>query len=84
MDRCGGSGIFLARAGDPNLRSILETVTATAASCVMAQRYLPAARDGDKRILLLDGEPLGAVLRVPARGDARGNFHAGAVRSGPS
>jgi len=78
LDRCGGSGIFLARAGDPNLRSILETATGAGRELVMAQRYLPAARDGDKRILLLDGEPLGAVLRVPARGDARGNFHAGA------
>ena len=79
LNRCGGSGIFLARAGDPNLRSILETVTGDGRQLVMAQRYLPAARDGDKRILLLDGEPLGAVLRVPARGDARGNFHAGAA-----
>jgi glutathione synthase len=78
LDRCGGSGIFIASAGDPNLRSILETVTRDGRELVMAQRYLPAARDGDKRILLLDGEPLGAVLRVPARGDARGNFHTGA------
>ncbi|MEO8689056.1 MAG: glutathione synthase [Solirubrobacteraceae bacterium] len=79
LDRCGGSGIFLARAGDPNLRSILETATNSGRELVMAQRYLPEARAGDKRILLLDGEPLGAVLRVPARGDARGNFHAGAT-----
>ena len=79
LDRCGGSGIFLARAGDPNLRSILETVTDRGRRLVMAQRYLPEARDGDKRILLLDGEPLGAVLRVPAPDDARGNFHAGAA-----
>ena len=79
LDRCGGSGVFLARAGDPNLRPILETATDGGRELVMAQRYLPDARDGDKRILLLDGEPLGAVLRVPARGDARGNFHAGAT-----
>ena len=43
----------------------------------MAQRYLPAIREGDKRILLLEGEPLGAVLRVPARGETRANFHVG-------
>ena len=79
LDRCGGSGIFLARAGDPNLRSILETATDNGRRLVMAQRHLPEARDGDKRILLLDGQPLGAVLRVPAPDDARGNFHAGAT-----
>ena len=64
---------------DLALRSILETATDRGRQLVMAQRYLPEARDGDKRILLLDGEPLGAVLRVPAAGDARGNFHAGAA-----
>ena len=44
----------------------------------MAQKYLPEVREGDKRILLVDGEPLGAVLRVPAPDDARGNLHVGA------
>ena len=79
LDRCGGSGVFVARAGDPNLRPIVETATGDGRELVMAQRYLPAARDGDKRILLLDGKPLGAVLRVPAPADTRGNFHAGAA-----
>ncbi len=73
----GGEGIFLLRRGDPNLGSILEQITVYETRWVMAQRYLPEVNQGDKRILLLEGEPLGAVLRVPGEGETRANFHAG-------
>jgi glutathione synthase len=65
------------RADDRNTNVILETATDFGRRLVMAQAYLPAAREGDKRILLLDGEPLGAVLRVPQAGETRGNLHVG-------
>jgi glutathione synthase len=77
VDGFGGGGVFLVRIGDPNASAILETATRNGTAWSMAQRYLPEARAGDKRILLLDGEPLGAVLRVPADDEARGNLHVG-------
>ena len=82
----GGREILMARAGDPNLASILELATAEGTRWTVAQEYLPAAAEGDKRILLIDGEPVGAVLRVPAKGELRNNFHAGGspARSGLS
>jgi glutathione synthase len=73
----GGRGILLAREDDPNLGSLLELVTADGTRWTIAQEYLPAASEGDKRILLVDGEPIGAVLRVPKTGELRNNFHAG-------
>jgi glutathione synthase len=73
----GGREILMARDGDPNLGSILELATAEGTRWTVAQEYLPAAVHGDKRILLVDGEPVGAVLRVPAAGELRNNFHAG-------
>lgn len=73
----GGRGILLARADDPNLGSLLELVTAEGTRWTVAQEYLPAASEGDKRILLVEGEPIGAVLRVPKAGELRNNFHAG-------
>lgn len=83
VDGFGGLGIFVVREGDPNASSIFETSTAAGRQWTVAQRYLPEAADGDKRIVLVGGEPVGAVLRVPARGEARGNLHVGgrAVRS---
>lgn len=75
----GGEGVFYLHTGDRNVGSILETVTGTGRHYVMAQRYIPAVRDGDKRILMVDGEPIaGALLRVPAADDFRGNMVAGA------
>jgi glutathione synthase len=74
----GGRGIFLLRAGDPNTSSLLETATNHGRNWTMAQRYIPEAIVGDKRILLLEGQILGAILRVPAAGEARDNLHAGA------
>jgi glutathione synthase len=73
----GGEGIFHVRRDDRNLFSILEQTTRFGTRLAMAQRYLPEIRRGDKRILLLDGEPLGAVLRVPAEGETRANLHVG-------
>jgi glutathione synthase len=78
LDGKGGEGIFHAREGDGNLSSILEQVTAFEGRVAMAQRYLPEVRQGDKRILLLNGEFLGAVLRVPAEAEVRANLHVGA------
>ena len=75
----GGSGVFLLDAVDKNLAALIETSTQFGTRYAQVQRYLPAVEAGDKRILLLDGEFLGAVLRVPARGELRGNLHVGAM-----
>ena len=77
LDGKGGEGVFHLRHGDRNLFSILETATGFGTRWTMAQQYLPAVRRGDKRILLLDGEVLGALLRVPAAGETRANLHVG-------
>lgn len=77
LDGAGGSGVFHLRPGDRNLNAILETATHDGRRQIMAQRYLPAIRQGDKRIIVLDGEPLGAVLRVPREDETRGNIHVG-------
>lgn len=77
LDGKGGEGIFRLAPNDPNLGSILEQITVFETRWAMAQRYLPEIREGDKRILLLEGEPIGAVLRVPSDGETRANFHAG-------
>ncbi len=77
LDCCGGSGVFLAAASDRNLNALLELMTQEGHRYLMVQRYLPEARQGDKRILLLDGEPIGAILRVPRPDEHRGNIHAG-------
>jgi len=77
LDGCGGAGVFHVQASDRNTNSILETVTDNGTKAVMAQQYLPAVRAGDKRILLLDGEPIGAVLRVPRDDETRSNLHVG-------
>ena len=77
LDGRGGEGIFHVHQDDKNLRSILEQSTRFETVRVMAQRYLPDIRTGDKRILLLDGRPLGAVLRVPADDEHRANLHVG-------
>jgi len=83
VDGYGGLGIFVVRDGDPNASSIIETSTGAGTRWTLAQRFLPEVTEGDKRIVLVDGEPVGAVLRVPAEAEARGNLHVGgrAVRS---
>ncbi len=78
LDGMGGSSIFRVREGDANTSVILETITAHETRFCMAQRYLPAILDGDKRILMIDGEPVPyALARIPAQGELRGNLAAG-------
>jgi glutathione synthase len=79
LDQMGGTGIFMLRDDDPNLNSILETSTKRGQEVVMVQRYVPEAAQGDKRILLMDGEPLGAIVRVPQGKEFRGNLAAGGI-----
>jgi glutathione synthase len=73
----GGREVLIARRGDPNLSTLFELATRDGTTWTIAQAFVPAAKNGDKRILLVDGEPIGAVLRVPADGELRNNFHAG-------
>ncbi len=77
LDGAGGAGIFHLRRDDLNLNSILEYATDEGRRMIMAQRYLPEVRVGDKRLIVLDGEPLGAVLRVPRHDESRSNIHVG-------
>ena len=79
LDGMGGSSIFRLRYSDPNLNVILETITKSFTTKVMIQTYIPEITDGDKRILLINGNPIdAAVARVPAEGELRGNLAAGA------
>lgn len=74
----GGEGVFRLKPGDPNRAAILETLTRHGEHAIMAQRYLPEISAGDKRILLIDGEPVShALARIPAPGETRGNLAAG-------
>jgi glutathione synthase len=73
----GGAGVFHLRPGDENLNALIEMYTAFHREPVMVQRYLPEVRRGDKRIILVEGEPVGAVNRVPPEGEARANLHVG-------
>ncbi len=74
----GGEGIFLLQRGDKNISSILEMMTSYGKDQIILQEYLPGVRKGDKRIFLLDGEPIGAILRIPLAEDNRANMAAGA------
>ena len=73
----GGAGVFRIQPGDENLASLLEMFWSRSREPLMVQRYEPAVRRGDKRIILIDGEPMGALNRVPAEGEARSNMHVG-------
>jgi glutathione synthase len=73
----GGIGVFRVKEDDENLGSILDSHFSRSTEPLMIQRYEPAVRLGDKRIILVDGEPMGAVNRVPSEGDARSNMHVG-------
>ena len=77
LDGCGGSGVFYLNTRDRNTNAILEAATDNGRRMIMGQRYLPEIRQGDKRIVVLDGAPLGAVLRVPLETETRGNIHVG-------
>jgi glutathione synthase len=78
LDGMGGSGIFRVRPDDPNLNVILESITLNGARTVMAQRFVPEIRNGDKRVLVIDGKPVDYCLaRIPKAGETRGNLAAG-------
>ena len=74
----GGAGVFHVGPEDENLNALLEMFEAISREPIIAQAYVPAVRAGDKRIILVEGEPVGAVNRVPAKGEARANMHVGA------
>ena len=73
----GGIGVFVVEKGHSNVRVIIETATKNGTEPVIAQRFLPVHKKGDKRIILLSGEPIGAALRLPPKTDHRANLHSG-------
>jgi len=78
LDGMGGASVFRVQQQDPNLNVILETITGNGTISAMAQRYIPEITAGDKRILMIDGEPFPhALARIPASGETRGNLAAG-------
>ncbi len=77
-DGMGGRGVMVTRHDDPNFGAMLELLTADGARAAIVQHYLPEIRQGDKRVILVEGEPVGWMLRVPQPGDHRGNMHVGA------
>ncbi len=79
----GGAGVFRLRPEDENMNALLEMFGQSFREPLIAQAYLPAVREGDKRIILVDGEPVGALNRIPAQGESRSNLHVGgqAVKS---
>lgn len=83
LDGMGGASIFRITRGDPNLSVVIETLTAHGRQQIMAQRFIPEISDGDKRILIVDGEAVPyALARIPAAGEARGNLAAGGTGVG--
>ncbi len=77
IDGHGGAGIFYVHRDDRNLNSILEAMTQAGREAIIAQQYLPAVRQGDKRLIVLNGTPIGCTLRVPRADENRGNIHVG-------
>jgi len=80
----GGAGVFHIKPGDENLTSLMELFTEFYREPMIIQKYLSDVRNGDKRIILVDGEAVGAIDRVPAEGEARANMHVGgqAIKAG--
>jgi glutathione synthase len=77
LDGAGGSGVVSLASDDRNTRALIDLLTHEGKEAALVQEYVPDVRTGDKRILLLDGEPLGAILRVPREDDIRANIHVG-------
>jgi len=73
----GGAGVFRIRPDDENLNALLELFAENYREPIITQAYVPAVRQGDKRIILVDGEPVGALNRIPAEGESRSNLHVG-------
>jgi len=83
LDGMGGASIFRVKADDPNTSVIIETLTEHGQKSVMAQQFIPEIIDGDKRILMINGEPVPyALARIPAKGETRGNLAAGGSAEG--
>ncbi len=76
----GGAGVFRVKPDDTNLGSLVEMFQTVFREPFMVQQYRPEVRDGDKRIILVDGELAGAINRVPAAGETRSNMHVGGTR----
>lgn len=77
IDGFAGKGIVFVKHGDRNTRSLVEMLTNNGREAIIAQAYVPQSRQGDKRIIVVNGDPVGAVLRVPSEDDHRGNMAAG-------
>lgn len=77
LDGYGGEGIFYVQEGEFNSSAILDSITNYGSTYIMAQKFIETFYEGDKRIIMLNGEPIGAVLRVAAEGEFRSNFHSG-------
>ena len=77
LDGAGGSGVLVLSTDDKNARSIVDIMTDEGKRHALVQQFLPAVSEGDKRVLMLDGEPMGAILRVPREDDIRANIHVG-------
>ena len=83
LDGMGGASIFRIKSDDPNTSVIIETLTEHGHKSVMAQKFIPEIADGDKRILMINGEPVPyALARIPAQGETRGNLAAGGRAEG--
>ena len=78
-DGNGGRGVLVSHCKDPNFRSMLEVLTQGEKEYILVQRYIPEIKAGDKRIILVDGEPVGWMSRIPSETDHRGNMHVGAT-----
>lgn len=77
LEGAGGRGVLYLNRTDRNVGALLELMTAEGRLPIMAQRYLPEIRQGDKRVLVLDGEPIGALMRIPKENENRANLHVG-------
>lgn len=75
----GGAGVFHITEEDENFYALIELYTSMYKEQIVVQSYLPSIREGDKRIIVIDGSPAGAILRVPKKGDSRSNLHAGGI-----
>jgi len=83
LDGMGGASIFRVKQDDPNTSVIIETLTEHGSKMIMAQKFIPDISDGDKRILMINGEPIPyALARIPAKGETRGNLAAGGRAEG--
>src|SRR5262249_6752541 len=77
IDGAGGAGVVTLATNDRNSRALVDLLTREGRELALVQEFLPAIEEGDKRVLVLDGEPLGAILRIPRPDDFRANIHVG-------